>query len=178
MRASAIGSLVGQGAVQADRPRVPAWRRAASRGWLLRRMREGRALRLFDSRAMPAARAGDATRFRDSASPVALGSGKIATQLFRSPAWTVARRIALNSPSLAQRAGIDRVEAKLIEKLRHPNLRSRLVAGNHQRTTVLRASRLAVSRELSGVDVIESLDHFRLGKVRLEQLGSSGRFVV
>ena len=45
-----------QGAMQTGRPAVRVWGSAASRGWLLRRVRKGRSLRLFDGSAMPATR--------------------------------------------------------------------------------------------------------------------------
>ena len=47
--------------------------------------------------------------------------------------WAVARRIALNAPSFAQRPGIHGVETELVEQIGHDCLRVGIVAGNHQR---------------------------------------------
>src|SRR5512141_2688944 len=91
---------------------------------------------------------------------VAFGRGKIPPQFLRRAARSVARRVALYPPSLSERARVDRVEAELVQQMRDRLLGRRVIAGDHQRATILRARRLSMRGELGRVDVIESLhDH-------------------
>jgi hypothetical protein len=55
------------------------------------------------------------------------------------PTWTVARRIALNAPSFSQGPGIHGVEPEIVEQFRHSRFGGRIVAGDDERTAVLRS---------------------------------------
>jgi hypothetical protein len=70
---------------------------------------------------------------------VPFGGREVSTQLFCRAAWTIARCIALNAPSLLERARIYRVEAELVEQPRDENLRPRVVSGDDQSPAVLRS---------------------------------------
>jgi hypothetical protein len=70
----------------------------------------------------------------------------------RSPACR-----ALYPPSLFERARVDRVEAELVQQVRDRLLGRRVIAGDHQSATILRARWLSVRGELGRVDVIEGL---------------------
>ena len=74
--------------------------------------------------------------------------------------------------------GVDRVEAELVEQVRHRGLGVAIVAGDDQRATVLRARRPSVGGQLRGVDMVERLDDLRRRQVRLQQLGRGRRLVV
>src|SRR6187397_1660303 len=89
---------------------------------------------------------------------VSLGRRQVLAQFLCRPAWTVARRIALNAPSFPQGPGIHGVEPEIVEQFRHNRLGGRIVAGDDERTAVLRSRRLPVRGQLRGIDVVERLD--------------------
>src|SRR5208337_4637289 len=76
------------------------------------------------------------------------GSGEVRAQLLRRAARAVARSVALDAPPFFQRACVHRVEAELIEQTCDRGLRTGVIAGDHQRATVLRPRRPPVGGEL------------------------------
>src|SRR4051794_10431456 len=90
-----------------------------------------------------------------------LGCGEIAPQLLGRAARSVARRVRLNAPAFGERPRVDRIEAELIEELRHGALGRGVVARDHERPTIGCAARLAVRGELGGINVVEGFDHLR-----------------
>src|SRR3954467_7926366 len=90
-----------------------------------------------------------------------LSRREILSQRLGCTPGTIAGRVALNPPALAERPDIHGVEAELIEERSDCRLRTGVVAGNRERAPVCRAGRLAVRRQLGGVDVVERLDHLR-----------------
>ena len=91
---------------------------------------------------------------------VPLSRSEVSPQFFHRAAWTVAGRIALDAPPFLQRTSVDRVEAELVEQVRHRGLGAGVVAGDDQRPAVLRTGRLSVGGDVRGVDVVERLDDF------------------
>src|SRR6476646_2224523 len=62
-------------------------------------------------------------------------------------------------PGLVQPSGIDAVKAQFIDELQDNSLGCLVVARNRQGDATGRALRLAEFQEVSGVDVVERLDH-------------------
>ena len=89
---------------------------------------------------------------------VPLGRRKILAQCLRRASRTVAGGIALNAPPVLQRTRIHGVEPELVEQTCNGGLGLRVVAGDDQCPTILRAGRSSVGRKLSGADVVERLD--------------------
>ena len=79
---------------------------------------------------------------------VPLGRRKILAQFLRRASRTVAGGITLNAPPFLQRTRVHRVEPELVEQTRNGGLGCRVVAGDDQGSTILRAGRSPVSREL------------------------------
>ena len=71
----------------------------------------------------------------------------------------------------SQGPGIHGVETELVEQFRHDGFRGRIVAGDDERTAVLRSRRLPVRGQLRSVDMVERLDHLRGREVGLQELG-------
>src|SRR3954469_14140627 len=96
-----------------------------------------------------------------------LRRGQVCAQFLCCAPGAVAGRVTLNAPTLTERSDVDGVEAELIEQGRDLFLRGGIVASDCERSTIRRTSRLAVGGQLSGVDVIERLDHLRRGQMLL-----------
>ena len=93
--------------------------------------------------------------------------------------WEWAATSRLVDPILIGKpTGIDHVKTELVDQFGHPGLCAWVVTGNHQRSSVPRARRRAVARDLAGVDVVERLHDLRLRQVRLQHLGRGGRLLV
>ena len=63
-------------------------------------------------------------------------SREVPPQFVRSTARTVARRIALDAPTLFKRPRINGIEAELIEQTGHGRLGVTIIAGNDQRAPI------------------------------------------
>src|SRR6478609_10838758 len=90
---------------------------------------------------------------------IPLGIGKVFAQLVCRTAWAVTRGIALYTPSLFEWSCVHCVEAELVQKSGDYDFGFSVVTGNGQRATILRASRLPMSGQLCGVDMVEGLDN-------------------
>src|SRR3954464_70324 len=71
----------------------------------------------------------------------------------------VDRGAGLLPPGLVQPAGVDAVEAELVDEPQHHRLGRRVVAGDRERDPPRGAGRLTALHEVLGVDVVECLDH-------------------
>ena len=100
---------------------------------------------------------------------IPLGRRKVSTQFLCRSARTVARGVALDTPSLFQRACVYRIEAELVEQMGHSGFGVFVVTSDDQRAAILRASWLSVSSKVSGINMVERLDDLRGWQMGLQE---------
>ena len=96
-----------------------------------------------------------------------LGCCKVSAQFLCRSARTVAGGVALDTPSLSQRACVYRIEAELVEQMGHSGFGILVVTSDDQRAAILRASWLSVSSKVSGINMVEGFDDLRAWQMGL-----------
>src|SRR6478752_5605844 len=112
---------------------------------------------------------------------IPLGRRQVPAQFLCRSARTVAGGVALDTPPLSQRACVYRIEAELVEQMRHSGFGIFVITGDDQRAAILCAGWLSVSSKGGGIDMVEGLDDLRgwqwackSSDVVVDSLSSSG----
>ena len=100
---------------------------------------------------------------------IPLGRRQVPAQFLCRSARTIAGSVALDTPSLSQRACVYRIEAELVEQMGHSGFCIFVVTSNDQRAAILRAGWLPVGGKGSGINMVEGLDDFRCWQMGLQK---------
>ncbi len=108
---------------------------------------------------------------------IPLGRRKVSTQFLCRSARTVARGVALDTPSLFQRACVYRIEAELVEQMGHSGFGVFVVTSDDQRAAILRACWFSVSSKVSGINMVEGFDDLRGWQMGLQRIRPCGELM-
>src|ERR1700730_14073055 len=100
---------------------------------------------------------------------IPLGRRQVPAQFLSRSARTVAGSVALDTPSLFQRACVYRIETELVEQMGHSGFGIFVVTSDDQRAAILCARWLSVSSEGSGINMVEGLDDLRGWQMGLQE---------